>query len=559
MTIFKTTGLLLLLTLLTWHGASAQQYPGYYPWGYPSMQPPPGGTAPQFRPQEQPRQQENNRRGSPSGNGQPAWPQVQPQVQYSYPQQSPYAYQQQQPAASYQPPQIEASISETRAYEQQSLIYKIRIISSGNLSTASPELPRNDSLVLRPLADPISFTQTQGNEQKVITEHTYILMPLRAGTINIPPARVTGTYTSPGSAEGPEFNAVAQEHLVLQVKPAIAEILPWQPLHDLQVRLKLEDTTAPSVDKPFKLEIELTAVGATGNQLPSIASMLSDELFRIYPDRSSVSGTVSADGRALIGNRTERFTLIPRYGGLLEIPSPVINWWNVDLDTQSQARGPLQRIQVQGPPRPEKEMSSSGADSGLANWFWLPLLLVAAFVLYNWIHAFIGPGRSGVASWVGATGKALLGELFTPLARAWAEISPRRYLHHLRTAIGRNLPISWKLWYCLRAVSQEEDPENWAHALQILTSKHLGIRRHSSLEALGKEIVTCHPKADAATVEKLMHELDGEVYGHQRIDSFPRWKAEFQAQIKPRLLSLKVHNCEPDLSKQQKLPSLNPR
>ena len=551
-----TTLMLICLATLVIASAQAQQYPGYYPWGYPGVQPPAGNT-PQFRPQEQPQRQESSR-SVPSSN-QPAWPQLQAPAPYNYQQQTPYAYQQQQPAASYQPPQVEVSISETDVYEQQSLIYKIRVNSSSSLKTISPELPRDETMVLRQLGDMVNTTQAIGNQQNSVSEFTYILMPLRKGTLNIPPATVRGTYAAPGGMEGPEFQVVARNHLALEVKSAKPEILPWLPLHDLRIEVSLEDTDAPSVEKPVKLEIKLSAVGTTGSQLPAIGSLLDDSLFRIYPDRSSSDGRVSVDGRALTGSRTESFTLIPRYGGLLEIPSPVINWWNVDLNTLSQARGPLQRIQVKGPPRPETDTGDVAEDTGLAGWFWLPMLIAAGLLFYSWIRAFSGPGRSMFPAWIGNIGRTLLGELYAPLASAWAKISPQRHLHTFRTAVGRRLPVSWKLWYCLRAVSQEDDPEHWAHALQILANKHLGIRRHSNLEVLGREIVACHPKADAEIVRKLMHELDRDIYGHQTIDSFPRWKAEFQAQIKPRLLSLKVHTCEPGVKTRQQLPGLNPR
>ena len=47
-------------------------------------------------------------------------------------------------------------------------------------------------------------------EQEMITEYRYLLMPFSSVVIQIPPARVTGTYAASGGAEGPFFDPVGE-------------------------------------------------------------------------------------------------------------------------------------------------------------------------------------------------------------------------------------------------------------------------------------------------------------------------------------------------------------
>ena len=147
---------ILLLPFLAFE-LQAQEYQRY---GY---QPPPYGRAPaQYN----------------LPPGRQGWPQ-----QYRFPGQQPQQ-------ARFSPPRIEASVSDNKAFEQQSLVYRIRVIGDGNLKTATPQLPQIDSVVLRQLGDALTEKRAAGSRSEFITEYRYLLMPLTAGVVEIPPAQV---------------------------------------------------------------------------------------------------------------------------------------------------------------------------------------------------------------------------------------------------------------------------------------------------------------------------------------------------------------------------------
>ncbi len=500
----------------------------------------------------------------PYGYQQPQGGYPQQQYQYQYPdnrntgqpQQYWYPYQQQVQQPHYEPPRVETSVSDATPYEQQSLIYRIRVISSGNLKTVAPVMPQSSKVVLRSLGDPVSESSKQGASHEFVTEYRYLLMPLSSGTIEIPAARVSGRFSTTAGGEGPAFD-VAGKAVIMRVRPATDAVQPWLPLYKLQMTARVRGNEAPAAGNPIEMEVETRAVGATGSQIPSIAGYLKSKDFRIYPGKSVSEGNVSSDGRTLRGRRVETFTLVPRYGGWLQLPSVSLNWWNVRYNRPEVAALITDQINVMGPADPERGGPGSGSVS--AAFFWLPMGIALGVLAFGWLTAFMGDGRLPGAESIKALFQPVLGKLYAPLVAFANRFSPRRSFHRLRTWTGRQLPISWKLWFCLRAVGREEDPAEWAQALQILAAKHLGVRPQSHLRQLGESIVRCHPRANAEQVDHLLVELDEAVYGNKPMRSFPRWKREFKNQIKPGLFPIRFRQCGIVSHVSRELPGLNPQ
>lgn len=513
-----------LLTLLAAIGGQALAY--YPPYGY---------QQPGIYPQQYPDSRN-------TGQTTPYW--------YPYPQQA-------QQAPRYDPPRIETSVSDSAPYEQQSLVYRIRIISNGNLKTVAPEMPQSNAVVLRTLGEPVTESTGQGNSRSMITEYRYLLMPLSSGLVEIPPARVTGRFNASGGGDGPPFD-VSGKAVKMQVRAATDAVQPWLPLYDLQITARVSGSEAPAAGNPIEMEVETRAIGTTGSQIPSVASYLESSDFRIYPGKSSSEGVVSADGKTLQGRRVETFTLVPGYGGMLHLPSVAINWWNVRYNRPEVAALLTDPINVMGPLNPDSRDSDNGVSLNSA-YFWLPMGMAVGIMLFGWLNAFLGDGRLPGAESARTLFKRVFGKLYPPLVAFATRVSPRRSFHRLRTWTGRQLPISWKLWFCLRAVAREDDPAEWAQALQILAAKHLGVRPQAHLRQLGESIIHFHPRANAAKVDRLLAELDESVYGSKPIRSFTRWKREFKNQIKPGLLP--IYFRQPGIATRTlaELPGLNPQ
>ncbi len=543
---FMPTLVLIIATLSILFPAVAS---AQYPWGYP----PYGYPGPQGIPPAQPPSDDGKDSHQPATPGfRPlADPRAWPQQPMGWPSQQAAPYQS---AQAPEAPLVETSISSRDAVEQQNLIYRIRVISSGNLKTAVPQLPLPDGFAMRSLGDPQSYNQQQNNKQKVITEHTYLLVPLRAGKLTLPPANVTGEYDN-----GQVYDLKAAQPLELSVQPAIKGIAPWLPLHDLQMQAYLLNAKNPSAGNPITLRVKITAVGATGAQIPSVASQLRSSDFRIYPAETTTEGKLSTDGSRLQGHRIENFTLVPQYGGKLSIPALQLNWWSIDHQQLQTTSVPIRQFNAKGPPRPDNVSGSTSSVLPTNSLiFWIPLILAGAVLLAGWLKMLLGNGRLPAVNWVADRFKGLLGDLYQPIAAFTRKLSPRRHFHRLRTLVGRNLPISWKLWFCLRSVDKEDEAGEWGQALQILAHKHLGVRSHANLQELGASIAACHPRANASEVARLMSELDKSIYGEQPMQSFTQWKKSLKQQIKPRLFPIRFRHCKQITSNQHLLPDMNP-
>lgn len=573
----------ILSAVLLWHGlmsVAAAQYPQYsWNYGYP------GTTAPtqpvtQQQTQSLPADQNywngyryrplSQRPGlPPNSSGNPGT------TSYSYSARTPdggYSYSihiQQRGYPGYQqsyqqavptlqestPPTVEATLSERRPVVEQNLIYRIRVHGSGNLEEAAPVLPQLDGLVFRQLGKPQNYRS--GNApNEVITEYTYLLIPLREGTFQLPPPVVEGRYVN-----GQPFRARGEHGLALYVQPAHEEVSPWLPLYDLRLEEKIEGENRARAGEPLTLEIIARAVGAVGSQLPSVASQLKSEDFYIYPGETTEEGGVSPDGLDLVGTRIERFTLVPRYGGKLTLPAITLKWWNLRTGQPATASVPVRQLEVAGPVGENRRAleSGSGLTAGKSLYFWIPLGVVLLLLALGWLKVIFGHGRGlfhdlkWKPQWQGD-----LGRLQAPVAAVLHRLSLRRQLHRLRTWLGRHLPVSWKLWYCLRAVDREQDPASWEHALQILAARHLGARSNASMSELADIITRCHPAANAAEIRRLLEQLEASNYGGRPIDDFAAWKAAFQQQIRPRLFPIRLRHCALQQEREQGLPQLNP-
>ncbi len=453
--------------------------------------------------------------------------------------------------ASSTPPRVDATISERRPLVQQNLIYRIRIHGSGNLREASPDLPQLDGVVFRQLGRPASFSSAQGADAGLVTEYTYLVIPLVAGTLEIPPPRVSGRY-----ANGRAFKATGKRGITLYVQPAVSGVTPWLPLYDLRMEARMSNQQHAKAGEPITLEITTSAVGALGSQLPPVADQLKSDDFYIYPGESSTTGRVSSNGLDLIGSRTERFTLVPRYGGRLTLPAITIQWWNLRTGKPATVSVPMRQLRVAGPVN--KHPAEDHRNGGFGVYFWLPLGLAALVMIFAWLKVIFGRGGPLLPRFPSLkSSEKRSAQLLAPLRKTAQHLSPRRHLHRLRTWIGRRLPVSWKLWYCLRAVDREKDPAAWEHALRILAAKHLSAAANASLKELATVITACHPGANEPEVKRLLAALERHNYGSHPIKDFEAWKRAFQAQIKPRLFPIRLRRCDARPNTQG-LPPLNP-
>jgi len=552
---------------------------------------PPGPGPWQYRPQEP-----TNARGTPPGYQQPPGPPPRPMPGFQQP-----GYQQpgyQQPAPGYQrgwpgqyqppyrqqagrqgtePPRLEVELSDHQPYVQENVLLKLRVVSDQNLETATPELPNSNDVLLQKVEGPKASSRTgaRGNPE-IVNEFVYTLTPLRAGNVEVPPLRVTGTFYGNGYGYGQSgdrrYEAASPEPIRLQVRPAMASVRPWLPLQDLALKATLDSGGEVEEGQPVTLTLELTAVGATGSQLPSMESLLRSPDFRVYREQTLNEGYLSSDGRRLQGQRTEYYTLVPRTGGKLQLPEIRVAWWNVTTGTKEYAGLPIRTLQVDGESGPfGLSSSASTVARGGLSWVWLPLAGVTLLLLGYWGGVWYRGWAAKEASEAGArngASAALRTRLGTGLSRAAATLSaggaelsrrmnPAPVLRRIKPRLRKSLPPSTRFLSCVRAANREENPAAWAERFQDLTCHHLQFDTQTPLPGIAGQILSLRPGADPEQLRSLMQQLDGALYGNQDID-FMRWKKQFRSQVGRRRGLATLSGKRLHLTR-ARLPELNPR
>jgi len=104
-------------------------------------------------------------------------------------------------------PTVEVVVNNRAPYQQESVIYTLRVVSVSAVDTIDPSPSMVQGAALEKLDGPISSLRTTGRSPLHVTEFRYLLTALRPGTLTIPPPTVSvrlagstgvGGYGAPG-------------------------------------------------------------------------------------------------------------------------------------------------------------------------------------------------------------------------------------------------------------------------------------------------------------------------------------------------------------------------
>lgn len=554
------------LTLLA-TGLGAWPYPPPGQYGQPPQQqaplqfrqPPPTnaqGTPPTYQPGPPPAPMQVP--GYP-----PGYAPFQGQVPGQYPVQYPGQSQQ-------TPPRLEATIDEPEPYLQQPLLVSVRLITADNPSEANLELPATGDALIQRLEGPTPEARDLGQgRREIINSFILTLIPLRAGTLEIPPIKVAGSIRGYGGTPQ-RFEVQTDRPIRLQVRPAMSAVSPWLPLKSLSLKSSIdrEETLVPG--QPVTLALELTAIGGTAAQLPSLDDQLTGQNLRVYREQVMTEGGLAEDGGGLFARRVEYYTLVPQSSGRLILPEIGVAWWNTQLGTREIARLPMRTLSIGGGGGPFDIQASIAARDAWGQ-VWIPLFGVLLLVAGYWAGVFYGTrsGRSGSTSsrptrpgWGGAARLAdalrALGSVVSERwTRATQRLRPGPLIARLVSATTAVLPPSTRFLLCVRHANQASEPVAWCDRFEADARSRLRFQGEVTQPNLTRLILTLRPGADPVALTRLMQELDAALYGGRQGLDFTRWKRDFMRQV-GRGSGLWRRAGRVSRVKRAALPALNP-
>ena len=550
--------------LVAWpYGPPGQQ--SFQPPGAPYGQPPAQQGPWQFRPQPpsnaqgtppsyQPEDAQGYGPGQQSAGYPPGWPPRYSPFQGQVPGQYPGQYQTQAT-----PARLEATVDEPEPYLQQPLLVRLQLITSDNPREANLELPSTGDALLKRLEGPTPGSRVSAaGRREIVNTFVISLVPLRPGSLEIPAIKVEGTVPGYGGALQ-RFEAVTDRPIKLQVRPAMSAVIPWLPLKSLSLKASIdrEETLVPG--QPVTLALEVSAVGGTAAQLPSLEDQLSNPDLRVYREQVLTEGGLGPDGRDLIGRRTEYYTLVPQSAGRLILPEISVAWWNTELGVREVAHLPMRTLNIGGAGGPFNMPASMTAGDrwGLVS---LPLIGLLLVLIGYWAGVIYGvrPGRvaPGLASKLTdglRSAASLLGSLRDRLA---TRLRPAPLIARARSAAAAALPPSSRFLLCVRHANRAADPVDWCERFEADARSRLRFQGEATQPNLTKLILSLRPGADRATLTRLMQQLDAALYGRQPLD-FARWKHDFSRQVGRGAGMLRRATRRARI-KRAALPALNP-
>ena len=542
-----------LLGLFVHQHVEAQQtpYPGQYGWPAPynpyGFRPVPDSNARGIPPS-----QNGSRPTAPGGNpnafpgrGYPIPWQQQPDQRAT----QPYA-QNTRPATEYFPPRLQFTTSSPTVYVQQTLVLTLEVISSESLQAIDPVLPSSEFLAFRKIGNWDSVARVADGRREIVSRLSYLVTPLRDTEELIEPIKVVGK-----NKNGQRFEAAAMRSLKLKINPPEPGLIPWLPLEALDISAKLINESDVKDGKPVTLIVEQKAIGATGSQLPSPEPQLRTGEFRLYLESSKKGGEISREGQ-LVGTRTDTYTLQPEKGRQLMIPSLRFTWWNVGAQRAETVLAPSRMLNADGALLGDlSDRLGSGPFLAGSSWvFWLPLTIFAFVTGLYW--TLIWARGKKLRQRLGAALKESLEPLTSSISKRLVQFSPRRYSHVARRRFAELLPMNYRLWYCVRAAEEEDDPAIWSQVLRFLIQRRLTTPSQVSMPELAETIIDIHPGTNPTRIKSLLDQLNAALYGKKPIADFKKWKREFKREIRPRpsfalRKYFRSHRAMP-------LPSLNP-
>jgi hypothetical protein len=239
---------------------------------------------------------------------------------------------------------VELQAEPENPYVKQQIQIVIRVIHNTPLfdgELLDPEVENADTY--RVGADSIYSIFLNGNEFQVL-ERKLSIIARSPGKIRIPPASFRGLIKSDGSTSATGLLTQSRRinrnseavHLQVRTPPSGFSGNNWLPAKQLDLEQHWGEIIGElHVGDSVGLTLSIEAKGLAAEALPAGLLFIDSDKIKIYADQETRSNRF--DDRELIGRLDQRFAVIVRQPGVIEIPKTLLKWWDIEQEAEKVA------------------------------------------------------------------------------------------------------------------------------------------------------------------------------------------------------------------------------
>lgn len=239
---------------------------------------------------------------------------------------------------------VELQARPENPYVNQQIQIVIRVIHNIPLfdgKLLDPEVENLDTY--RAGAESIYSIFRNGNEFQVL-ERELSITTRSPGEIRIPPAIYRGLIKSDGSTSATGLMTKSRRinrnseavHLQVRTPPPGFSGNNWLPARQLELEQHWDEIIGElHVGDSLGLTLSIEAKGLAAEALPAGLLSIDSDRVKIYADQETRSNRF--DDRELIGQLDQHFAVIVTQPGVIEIPTTLLKWWDIEQDAEKVA------------------------------------------------------------------------------------------------------------------------------------------------------------------------------------------------------------------------------
>lgn len=271
---------------------------------------------------------------------------------------------------------ITAKVSNSSPYKNEPLLYTAFLSSKLPLYHVQTQKMQVDDAIVELQGEPKIEERAIDGVLFQVLEFTYLITPLKTGTLTIPSIAVQGAipqkrkggsssffndYLDPFSlmqrVESLTPFTLMTEEIALDIQPALPEVSPWLPAKDFSLQEVWSSDQTFQVGEPFSRGFLMKAEGVKVSQLPRLEGLQGDSSnFKVYADKPEEQEKMQQG--VIHSSRKEHYTLIPQQSGTQVLPEISISWWDSINKEKRISTIPARTVQI----LPSLETTSSSHD-----------------------------------------------------------------------------------------------------------------------------------------------------------------------------------------------------